>query len=560
MKEKYLELMEKALSAYSLEHIIRYFDEVKRDGLREHGFPRLTVNIGILIAHGRRTDLLELFCEMMEFCCKSIPRVKAANDFSVREIICCMTELEQSHVVDEETLARWKAYLSTIDPYTCYNVISTPEDPKRNWALFTGVSEFFRQQYGLCDSSEFIDIQLASQLFWIDENGMYKDNASSDIHQPIVYDMVPRGLFALLLHRGYRGKYYESIDAILKKTGLLMLKMQSACGEIAFGGRSNQFIHNEPWYALLMEYEAKRYAREGNMALAGAFKDACARAVAVTDDWLGRDPIRHIKNRYPTETKHGCEGYAYFDKYMITAASFLYGAYLICDDTIPTPHKPWDDSFVFETSKHFHKLFLKSGKYSAEFDLSGDPHYDASGLGRIHRCGAPSTIALSVPCPAEPIYHVSLEKPTAVSMCPGVRMNGEWHFATGEDTVWKCVASESGDDFASAQISCSFSDGQSVDGKYTVTDDGVTMQISGTGDLAFMLPALYFDGETHAEIAVADHEITVSYAGWRCRYSTDGKIVDPELCGENRNGCYKAYYACAEHTLEVRVEIDRIGA
>ena len=90
MKEKYIELMEKALSAYSDEHILRYFNDVKEKGLTEHGFPRLTANIGILIAHGRRRDLLPLFLEMMDFCCEQIPRCKAANDFSVREIVCCI--------------------------------------------------------------------------------------------------------------------------------------------------------------------------------------------------------------------------------------------------------------------------------------------------------------------------------------------------------------------------------------------------------------------------------------------------------------------------------------
>ena len=57
MKKRYLDLMETALSAYADAHILRYFNEVKEKGLTEHGFPRLTANIGILIAHGRRADL-----------------------------------------------------------------------------------------------------------------------------------------------------------------------------------------------------------------------------------------------------------------------------------------------------------------------------------------------------------------------------------------------------------------------------------------------------------------------------------------------------------------------
>lgn len=69
MKEKYIELMEKALSAYTDEHIQRYFNDVKTNGLTEHGFPRLTANIGILMAHGRRKDLMPIFMEIMEVCC-----------------------------------------------------------------------------------------------------------------------------------------------------------------------------------------------------------------------------------------------------------------------------------------------------------------------------------------------------------------------------------------------------------------------------------------------------------------------------------------------------------
>ena len=57
MKKRYINLMEKALSAYSNEHILRYYDSVKRNGLTEHGFPRLVSNIGILIAKGRQKHL-----------------------------------------------------------------------------------------------------------------------------------------------------------------------------------------------------------------------------------------------------------------------------------------------------------------------------------------------------------------------------------------------------------------------------------------------------------------------------------------------------------------------
>ena len=85
-KSYYMDLMEKTLSAYTPAHIDRYFEDVKRDGLKEHGFPRLTANIGILIAHNRRTDLKERFIEMMDLCCQQIPKVTAAKEISVEEV------------------------------------------------------------------------------------------------------------------------------------------------------------------------------------------------------------------------------------------------------------------------------------------------------------------------------------------------------------------------------------------------------------------------------------------------------------------------------------------
>ena len=95
MKEKYLNLMEKALSAYTNEQILNYFNDVQKNGLTEHGFSRLTSNIGILIAHGKRRDLTPLFLQMMDFCCCNIPKVKAANDFSVREVVNCIDALSK---------------------------------------------------------------------------------------------------------------------------------------------------------------------------------------------------------------------------------------------------------------------------------------------------------------------------------------------------------------------------------------------------------------------------------------------------------------------------------
>ena len=253
MKEIYINLMEKVLGAYKKEHIKEYVESVKINGLQEHGFPRLTANLGILIAYGKKHELKNEFLEMMDLCCKEIPIAKeknggnVGNDFAVKEIIFCLMEIEKSKVFGKEITDMWRAELAKIEPYKAYTVIADIP-PKRigNWAAFGAASEQLRKYAGVGDESEFIDNQIESQLFSFDHNGMYRDP-----NEPMVYDFVTRLQLCCALQFGYNGKHCNALKEWLMKAIDITLKMQSVTGEIPFGGRSNQFIHNE---ALLVSF------------------------------------------------------------------------------------------------------------------------------------------------------------------------------------------------------------------------------------------------------------------------------------------------------------------
>ena len=106
MKERYLQLVRLAVDAYTEEHIAQYTHEVKEGGLREHGYPRLTANIGMLVAHGQYPERREMFRDMMELCCREMlisrSRTKGAgNDFSVKELVFCLEEVEQAGVFEK---------------------------------------------------------------------------------------------------------------------------------------------------------------------------------------------------------------------------------------------------------------------------------------------------------------------------------------------------------------------------------------------------------------------------------------------------------------------------
>ena len=119
MKNTYIEIMDRAFRAYTKEQIFDYYERVKTEGLTEHGFPRLAANLGILICHGRHTDLVPLFIDLMDLCCEQMPRVHAANDFSVREIVTCLVAVERAGIVDEGKLAEWKGAIAGLDPCGC---------------------------------------------------------------------------------------------------------------------------------------------------------------------------------------------------------------------------------------------------------------------------------------------------------------------------------------------------------------------------------------------------------------------------------------------------------
>lgn len=555
-KSFYLDLMEKALSAYSVDHIDRYYNDVKTNGLKEHGFPRLAANIGILMAHNKRLDLKDRFIKLMDLCCDQIPKVKAANDFSVKEVIFCLQELEAVNVIDKKKIKQWKDQLRTIEPYSCYSQYATDENTIiYNWAAFTMLSEYMRKITGLADKyDDFIDLQAFSQLRHLDANNMYRDP-----NNPMVYDLVTRGLFALLLDLGYTGKYQQHWQKALDDSAMLTLHLQSVTGELAYGGRSQQFIHNESHMALMSEYYAKRYAQKGDMATAGKFKAAAIRAVEQVTLRLSEKPITHVKNKFPTASKYGCEGYAYFDKYMITAASFLYVAYRICDESIPAVPFDTKTGTTWQTSDDFHKVLLRAGGYSAEYDYMADYHYDCSGMGRLHKAGAPSEICLSTPCSNTPVYKIDLKNASALAIAPALKINGKWQYATSKQVRHVVKSHKAKGETAYTDVECIFPGKKSIFTKYKLDSKGLNVNISGDGAIRCLLPVFRFNGQEYTQVSQKGNVLEIVFKGYVCRYTIkNGTIKDLKRHARNRNGHYDTFAAEGMNNLTVQVSIEKL--
>ena len=560
MKETYIDMMDQVVDAYTSEHIRRYIDSVIKNGLEEHGFPRLTANLGILIAHGKKQEYKETFLEMMNLCCKEIPTAhekngdRVGNDFSVKEIIFCIMELEKAQIFDKSLTDNWRDELRKIVPKETYTKIAPyPPSPVNNWAAFGAASEQLRKFAGMGDESFFIENQIASQMFSFDENGMYRDP-----HEPIVYDLVTRLQLAVALRFGYDGKHQKELEENFLKSADLTLKMQSVTGEIPFGGRSNQFLHNEAFYAALCEFYAWLFKKHGNIKKAGQFRRSARLAVESILPWLEKNPVPHIKNSYSTDSMYGCECYAYYDKYMVTTASWLYLAYAMCDESISEDPCPMEnENYILETSTHFHKVFLKFGDYFAEFDTYADLKYDASGLGRVHKKGASPVICMSVPCPPnEANYETDIKNLSPFSICGGIKCENGFAYGNDNDTKYTLVKKEVTEKFARVSFYCETKNGKSFTQTCTLSENGAEICVEGDDRVSILFPLFDFDGKNFTKKEINNNTARVTHNKSACIFSADAPITDTGKLFANRNGHYKALSVCAENSVTLKIAIE----
>ena len=536
-KELYLDLMQEAVMAYTPERIEDFISRVEEEGITEHGFGRLTSNIGILVSKGRIPEYKDLFVRLMDICAREIPVAKQkskksrpGNDFAVKELVCCVLECEQSGLFAKDKTDSWRNAFMKMKAEEVYS--SQPEpgaNRAHNWCVFGSASECARIMADMGGDRSYADKYLTDQLRFFDVNGMYRDP-----NQPVVYDFVARLQFMAALSFGYDGPAREQIEEQLLKSAIPTLQMQSVSGEIPYGGRSNGFLHNDTFYSAVCEYYATWMKERGDLALASRFKAAALRAAAATDYWTSQTPVRHIKNRYPTETGFGCEGYAYFDKYMVTMASWAYLAYRFADDSIPVAKRP-EPASTFVTSPEFHQIIMNAGGYTVQIDLNAYKSYDTSGLGRFQREGCSPVVGIHSPTPSKkPKYKVD------VSIKGGLALAPDWkEYNLISSAKGKVVLTDGNGSFWTIKLS----------GK------GVSMTLKGEGKQTLTIPAFVFDGESSADVLLTDKSLTVSFAGAECSWVTNGMISDSGKEYASRNGHLHRYDCSADGQLKLKGRI-----
>jgi len=535
------------------------------------GTARFAGALGFMIRSGRCLDLVDACARAMTVACQDLHDADTKQiggaEFYPKELMVGYLALEKH--VDAGTRRAWKNLLGGYDPEKNYNAVLSkkPAEELHNFCTFALAGEACKKQYGIADNSAFMEKYLETQKPWFTECGMYRDP-----NDPMTYDGVARMNLALMLHWGYQGAHRDFVDDMLRKGAMAQLLYMSSSGECPYGGRSNQQNFNEAMIALLCEYEAVRYHRIGDAALAGAFKRMAKLAALSVRRWLEMKPPRFNKNGFPVESQHGRQqGYGFYSTYSLLIASQFGFAHLLADDTIEERPAPCEiGGYVWRLPHAFHKVFATCGGYHVEIDTNADLHYDATGLGRVHRAGVFTEMVLSTPIPSTPGYLVSRGLPPRnVAIGPGWKdREGQVHWLADQSdeqdaAEFKVVAASAN------QVCFTLTYGnlpgcEAIVEEYRVDREGVLVTdrlVNHTGPIIVQVPLLLNDGRNEAEVEVGAKSFGVRYKGEsfsvECLAPGQVEAFLEAFEASNRNGVYKVGCFCAAgNTIAYRLALD----
>ena len=352
----------------------------------QYSTPCYALSIGLLAKTGylKETYLIESGIKALDCSVNEMYENRCAHhhgEFFIQPIMLAL-DLYQELVPDAQMM-KWEKKISTVDPYLLYkdNLKCKKYCYNHNVVALSG--EYLRIKKGICKDLNFFDIHLKHQLQYFSDFGLYIDN---ETNPPMAYDEFTRQFIASILVEGYNGECFYSYAKKLHTGAWTSLFMQSPHGEVPTGGRSAQHLWNEAAAAVTYEIYATQYANIGAKAKAGAFKRAAHLALKSIGRWQREDGSGFIvKNRFPIETMHGYESYSAQSQYNLLACWLMCVAYLYADNSIEEYPAPADvGGYVLVMKDVFHKVFANSKGNYVEYELSGDPRYNSTGLIRVH--------------------------------------------------------------------------------------------------------------------------------------------------------------------------------
>jgi len=526
---------------------------------------RYCAAVGHLLAAGRCADLLESGARAMEWCLGQLAGSLEAEsqwpcaNFNLKDMMVLYAAAPGR--VSAERLAAWREQLSSWEPEQVYH-------GHVNWWFYATAAEAMRIEHGLSERVDWIDATLEGEMPQWTAHGMYRDPGD-----PVTYDLTVRQCLAMMLEHGYAGRFAGWARETLRTGALTTLLMVSATGVVPFGGRSAQYHMQEAMLAYLAEWQARQEAARGDMRLAGALRRMALAGAQAASRWLLREPYAVSKNLMADEPFFGQDGFgagqSALSGYGLLAANLFAGAWHVADERIEPRAAPADiGGCALHLPDAFFRVFATAGGYHIEIDTRGQPGYDATGLGRIHRVGLPVELALNMPIDPQPGYRTPLT-PAArrVAFGPGWPAGEGWRWlaeAARDDDYEVRVSTEERRDAVTVEVEYSGAIGAPqglVRESHHLSSNGLRYEahVPGAPRLRLQVPAIETDGEATSTIDLDTSGLRVSYRGHAYQVRLDRpatRAFVEDWPAPNRNAIHRVavFEAEGEH-VGCRIEL-----
>jgi hypothetical protein len=464
----------------------------------------------VLIAGFNRSNLVESAAlaldNALEQLANGTPCDRHGDFFTVP---CVLAYKELKSRVKAERVARWEACFRKMEPAACYSDLpGRPQRPVHNWNIVAATGEFLRHSSGFT-GLEFVEQSLSQQMGNFTSSGLYQDP-----NTPMAYDHFPRHFLAVLLESGYQGNYAEMLNELIERGALTSLLMQSPLGELPTGGRSAQHQWNEAEQCVTYELAAVRAHRKNMEGLAGAYKRAAKLSFDSINRWKRPSgELWIVKNHFDPASRVGFESYSFHSQYNLLSASMLALAWVFADDSEKESEAPAEKGGFVIHLPEFHKIIANIRGLYLEIDTAADPHYNSTGLIRIHKIGVTGLIGPSDSVPAE-------IEPLAVGI--------GWHERSGWKSIaqltkgkikppqFKVIKHSPSEISFSLSYELTNSAVSSIKLTYQLTAESIELDARVTGDTDLIkveYPAITFDGRQASEIILTGAKALIRFAG-----------------------------------------------
>lgn len=555
-RKDYLDVMECVVDAYGVPLLEQQLS--LDDSVYHFTAFRTSLMLAYLISSGRKPELLPLWQQVTEKSVRTLEhsRNSAYNDLTLQDL--CISFL----LMPDYIPCRWLEVLRNTQPDTHYRFQS--ESEMNNMVVYGALGMYLREKLTGASCKAYFDKVMPWIINRLDENGMFDDHDHA-----LLYDLTVRVRLEQLLWYGYNGSWAEPLRIALNRGAEISLQMQSAAFQIPYGGRSNQFLHNEALQTSLFEFAANRFHKLGHHQKAKQLKRAAHLSFLTLKRYLELPGgAKHIRNHFPQDCIYGIDNYGTFPRYMNALATFIGCGYLACDDAIDEAPCPAEQGgYVTATGNRFGKIFANAAGQSVEYAFFADTKHEPAGLGRYHAAGICAELGLSMPFVQSPAYRLSRDRIPFDILGPNP-LTAEWETYITDPIPSQTTAISPGLTDADGnrillcqtqspsgyEILCQQADRVSfrinwLSGTETITLDsqGLHLSFQGnawhTGTVFWCIPLLADNGGEKTVITALPSQITVRLGKEILTVTTNATLTLSQSPCANRNGIYRVLYA-----------------